>query len=935
MKKIYLFLLAAASVFAVASCQQAEMEEPMPVNPEEVTTLTLAFDATRTALVDGKTAWVAGDKVRIYNSTGTFYDDITISEADAGKSSIEIEVNMKDKEYFAVYPVEAANGVSSGNPSIRIPSNPDGLFSSANICVAKTGEGGTTLRMRNATAILKLKVASGNVVEILQFNAQNPMTGTYTVDLSGEAPVLTAVSGSKAATVAVGGVDGDYFIPVAPGTYAEEFAVTALRGNGGYQTLTSTKANEIAMNTIVDMGSIGDNLSTGLTGEGTEASPYMISNLGEWGAFTASVNLGNPYTGKFVSLGTDVEDVRTPIGYYLAADDQAAFAGNFLGNNHTVTVDLEGINCKAQTYVALFGVVDEGATVKDLKVKGTAKASGNYTCGLVSYCRGSSDNRVTINNITSDVVVESQGDRVSGIAGYAEYTDFDNCTNNGAVQGNNSVAGIVAYSYYSTIKNCQNAGSIKATADAATSMFLSAYNYFATTAFSSNNNWTYGVGGIAGFAQNSTVSDVSNSASITAFMKVGGIVGTGFWTNISSAKNYGEVEGTGSLNCRADSQMGQQWGSVTGGITGYLHGAGVIESCENNGAVKGHGGLGGIVGNVDCYNNDYSKPTVKNCVNNASVESTEAYQGGTSAAANPGTGGIVGNLVPYGQKINNVWRCFNPTVEDCTNKGPVKSVRSDGQANFVGGIVGSSYFPGAVTNRGQSVIDRCVNEGSVTGGYWVGGILGGAASRYCGLPTLKNCANHGTVLAEGYSTKYKAILAGGLVGGAIAYNTGNRNNNQMVIYNCYNDGEVLYSKEDITTPYIGGLIGSTWGGAICQNVYNAGYVGPASKGAPAEGAINCLGALVGYQHASIVHFAYYPKGMLNDQPVGKNSAQAARTDTVCSFDENGDLSQPVTANNIDCTTLLQVLNEYVNYYPNSGYTKWTGSAGKPVFVNPD
>ena len=77
--------------------------------------------------------------------------------------------------------------------------------------------------------------------------------------------------------------------------------------------------------------------------------------------------------------------------------------------------------------MALFGVVDEGATVKDLKVKGTAKASGNYTCGLVSYCRGSSDNRVTINNITSDVVIESQGDRVSGIAGYAEYTDFDNC----------------------------------------------------------------------------------------------------------------------------------------------------------------------------------------------------------------------------------------------------------------------------------------------------------------------------------------------------------------------------------------------------------------------------------------------------------------------------------------------------------------------------
>ena len=55
MKKIYLFLLASASVFAAASCQQAEMEVLTPVNPEEVTTLTLAFDATRTTLVDGKT----------------------------------------------------------------------------------------------------------------------------------------------------------------------------------------------------------------------------------------------------------------------------------------------------------------------------------------------------------------------------------------------------------------------------------------------------------------------------------------------------------------------------------------------------------------------------------------------------------------------------------------------------------------------------------------------------------------------------------------------------------------------------------------------------------------------------------------------------------------------------------------------------------------
>ena len=69
MKKLYIFL-ASAALLAFAACERTEMEAPVAGDPAETTTLTLAFDATRTQLVDGKTAWAAGDKVRILNSDG-------------------------------------------------------------------------------------------------------------------------------------------------------------------------------------------------------------------------------------------------------------------------------------------------------------------------------------------------------------------------------------------------------------------------------------------------------------------------------------------------------------------------------------------------------------------------------------------------------------------------------------------------------------------------------------------------------------------------------------------------------------------------------------------------------------------------------------------------------------------------------------------------
>ena len=895
MKKIYLFLLAAAGILAVASCAREQLIDPSGEETSEVTTLTFSFGETKTALVGGKTTWETGDKIRVYTSNAGFYRDVEVPAEAVGQSSFSADVNIKDTLYYAVYPIEACTGVSGGKVNVKLPTNPDGRFASANICAAATK--GSEFKFHNATAVLKINVNSGNVVEILQINAKNTLVANLAIgfDVAADTLDITTSSPSKSATVAVGGIDGDYYIPVIPGTYEKDFAITALRGNGGYQTLKTTADNVVKLNDLLDLGTIGGSLTKGLEGKGTESEPFVITNLGEWTAFSASVNLGKDYADEFVDLQTDItEPVTAPVGYYITSDEQFPFAGTFKGNDHTIKLNLDGENCKTQNYVALFGVLDPGATVTNLKLEGTVKATGNYTSALAGWACGASTAKVTIKNITSSATVTTDGHSASSVVSYSYYTDIDNCVNSGKITSN---------------------------ATAATAMYCVPIAVFALDALASNSTYTNGVGGIAGYAQNTTLTNCSNSGEVTGFVKVGGIAGHTYWTPVSNATNTGVVTANGALNLRADSQQGFQWGSAAGGIVGCLTASGNISDCTNNADIAGKGGIGGIVGNVISVNNSASKPIVQRCVNNNKVTSTGVYYGGTQWVANPGTGGIVGNMVGYST--------YTPSVLDCVNKGEV-SAQSNGDLNgahSVGGIVGLSYG-GRNTLTGELIINRCVNQAKVTGGFWVGGILGLSASRYATQTSVLNCSNTGEILAEGYNSKNALIGVGGLVGGCNAWYTSYRTKSHLKVNNSYNHGDVKYSYESYGKPYAGGLIGDVWGNSstLVQNDYAVCYVGTASQAAPASGADAYIGQLAGRQNGNYVHYCYYPAGT---NPVGSNGT-AANATTVVDFDATGNLSAPVTANSIACTTLLQVLNEWQNYYVKNGYFNWTGAVEKPV-----
>lgn len=173
----------------------------------------------------------------------------------------------------------------------------------------------------------------------------------------------------------------------------------------------------------------------------------------------------------------------------------------------------------------------------------------------------------------------------------------------------------------------------------------------------------------------------------------------------------------------------------TGAFAGVVDGK--IENCTANAVVSSDAeesylnGTGGIVGNLHNL-----KSEALNCT----------FSGSVSSDKKPYVGGIVGdNLYGY--------------IAGCTNLGRVTS-----STNAVGGIVGRNHIPHTSDNPvagKSSVIERCINNGSISGtnsgdGNYVGGIVGVSLEgneTYTGA--IRNCLNTGSV---------NGSVAGGIAG---------------------------------------------------------------------------------------------------------------------------------------------------------------------------
>ncbi len=161
---------------------------------------------------------------------------------------------------------------------------------------------------------------------------------------------------------------------------------------------------------------------------GTEADPYLITSTADWNTLSANVDNGNTYSGVYFRQTKDIS-VTTTLGPSTTNNSYKPFGGIYDGNGMTLDVTLNG----SGQCTAPFGCI-QGATIKNLHIKGSISTTGLRPASIASFCENS-----TIANCWSEVAISSSNG-----------SDIDGGAFVGRVNGNKSL----------TLNGCLFTGSI-------------------------------------------------------------------------------------------------------------------------------------------------------------------------------------------------------------------------------------------------------------------------------------------------------------------------------------------------------------------------------------------------------------------------------------------------------------------------------------------
>ena len=468
--------------------------------------------------------------------------------------------------------------------------------------------------------------------------------------------------------------------------------------------------------------------------------------------------------------------------YMLAGDIDAEVTKNWNDGKGFDPIGNFNLSGKTGGFAGIFD--GAGYSIKSLYIKQVGSAYSGYI-GLFDYIAAGS----VVSNLNM------AGGHIEGvanfgsIAGYNQGTIYNVVNSAELVSKGGGVGGIVGTNG-GMIRDTVNNG--KLTGDGRMGG-IAGYNgdtvwHHAGTLLNVKNTGTISsqgtgdIGGISGINQsNGSIQNAENNGKVEtldgASSGIGGISGRNYGV-IEKTKNMGNVIG----HIYDTTSMGA---SKIGGIVGENYAAGIVRDSENIGIISGDNLVGGITGS-----------------NAGTLESVQ-NNGGAVTAKNFSAGGISG--------VNS------GIITNGSNSAAVKAGGSN-----VGGITGY--------NKNGGKIDSAINNGSVEGNSFVGGIAG------CNDNSeIKNACNNGAVNAD--INNQGLGLAGGITGynynqGSISssYNTGSVYgkgicvggivglSNGGAISNSYNVGSI--SGEG----YIGGIVGSNGDGNTLTNVYNLGTI---------------------------------------------------------------------------------------------------------------
>ncbi len=313
---------------------------------------------------------------------------------------------------------------------------------------------------------------------------------------------------------------------------------------------------------------------------------------------------------------------------------------------------------------------------------------------ILNFGAGFAGTRAGLGNTISNLTINAGSTNYTGLFGYSTGTIRDIGLIGGSVTGSEYAGGLVG----------ENAGTI--------------INSYATGAVSGTTN----VGGLVGDNGNGAITGSYAAGNVTGASYVGGLAGHDNEGTINDSHATGAVTASGDY---------------AGGLLGYDYQVSMSDDYAT-GAVSGIDDVGGLMG----YN--YGGTV-----------------GSSFATGSASGGGDVGGLVGYNNDgpIGNSYAAGAVTVVGNDAGGLVGT-------NASGGVISSSYATGAVRDFGKYAgglvgsndgrIGNSYATGAVTGGGYVGGLVGVNSS-------------NGSVLNT-YATG--AVSGGSNVGGFMGFNQG-------------------------------------------------------------------------------------------------------------------------------------------------------------------
>ena len=259
---------------------------------------------------------------------------------------------------------------------------------------------------------------------------------------------------------------------------------------------------------------------TGVTGNGTEAEPFILKTADHLAWFRDYVNAGK--TSACAKIADDVEAIdMSSVCHKADAEKQVAelswtpigskkYQGTFDGNGKTIR---NLFISSTSNEIGFFGCAADcrikNITFDNAKVKGNDNSSTGILAGYAGSC--------VIENIktTGNCSVEGNYD-TGGIAGRAN-GNISNCENHAIVKGLHSVGGIVGICFDSenSITSCANYGEITGTEDF--------------------------VGGIIGYFGEGSLQNSANYGNITGDARVGNLIGYANICNINNVLGIGNI----------------------------------------------------------------------------------------------------------------------------------------------------------------------------------------------------------------------------------------------------------------------------------------------------------------------------------------------------------------------------------------------------------